>query len=299
MKQTLSIDIGGTNFSIALFRGQAMVASETRSTLRDAGPEWMLDQMESIFSAWPERTALDGCGIGFGGPVDFYTQQVVYSTHVKGWDNFDLPGEVKRRFGVAAVIDRDTMAGALGEGFFGAGRGVRPLFYMTLSTGIGGGLLMQDEQLYRGADSFACELGHHMIVPDGPDCLCGSNGCLERMCCGLWLERDYGKTARELLLDPAFVDKYVVLLARGLKNTIMFFNPRKIVIGGGIAKAGDRLFVPLRQELARQMPPWSKARVDVVPAELGAHSVLWGGLKLAEQEMYGGLQLDTPSSGVA
>ncbi len=286
MKHTLAIDIGGTNFSLALFRDHTLLFSETRSTLRDAGPTWMLDQMEAILSSWPDIPSLDGCGIGFGGPVDFYTQQVIYSTHVKGWDNFDLVSEVKRRFGVPAVVDRDTMVGALGEGFFGAGRDVRPLFYMTLSTGIGGGLLMSDDQLFRGADSFACELGHHMIVPEGPACLCGSNGCLERMCCGLWLERDYGKTARELLLDPAFVEKYVVLLARGLKNTIMFFNPAKIVIGGGIAKAGDALFVPLRQELARQMPPWSRARIDVVPPALGAHSVLWGCLKLAEQELY-------------
>ena len=292
MKRTLSIDIGGTNFSVALFDGQTMLKSETRSTLRDAGPGWMLDQMESILSGWPEITALDGCGIGFGGPFDFFTQRVIYSTHVKGWDNFDLLGEVKQRFGVSAVIDRDTMVGALGEGFFGAGRGVRPLFYMTLSTGIGGGLLMEDEQLFRGADSFACELGHHMIVPDGPECLCGSNGCLERMCCGLWLQRDYGRSAQELMLDPSFVEKYVVLLARGLKNTVMFFNPARIVIGGGISKAGDRLLVPLRQELGRQITPWSKARVDVVPAELGGHSVLWGGLKLVEQEMYGRLQPD-------
>ncbi len=167
MKRTLAIDIGGTNFSVALFEGQTLLTSETRRTLRDAGPAWMLDQMESILSGWPEIATLDGCGIGFGGPVDFYQQRVIYSTHVKGWDNFDLVGEVKRRFGVPAVMDRDSMVGALGEGFFGAGRGVRPLFYITLSTGIGGGLLMSDEQLFRGADSFACELGLHTTIPDG------------------------------------------------------------------------------------------------------------------------------------
>ena len=207
MKNTLAIDIGGTNFSIAVFRGQTMEVSETRPTLRDAGPGWMLDQMKSILAGWQGTDELDGCGIGFGGPVDFYSQRVIYSTHVKGWDDFDLRGEVKRRFGVPAIMDRDTMVGALGEGFFGAGRGVRPLFYMTLSTGIGGGLLIEDERLFRGIDSFACELGHHMIVPDGPECLCGSKGCLERMCCGLWLQRDYGQSAQELFLDPAFVEK--------------------------------------------------------------------------------------------
>ncbi len=286
MKLTLCMDIGGTNFSVALFRGSVMELFETCATDRSAGPGWMLDRIEETVGKWGIEDALDGCGIGFGGPVDFAAQRVLYSTHVEGWKDFDLVGEVARRFRVPAVIDRDTMAGALGEGFFGAGRGIRPLFYMTLSTGIGGGFLLENDDLLRGADSFACELGHHTIVPGGPECLCGSHGCFERMCCGLWLERDFGCPAHALLLDTEFVERYVVLLARGLKNTIMFLNPARLVIGGGIAKAGDRLFLPLRAELARQMPPWSRARIDMVPAELGGHSVLWGALKLAELELY-------------
>ena len=101
------------------------------------------------------------------------------------------------------------------------------------------------------------------------------------MCCGLWLERDYGRPAKELMQDPAFVERYVVNLALGLKAAVMLLNPARIVIGGGIAKAGDALFVPLRAELRRQMTAWSGARVDVVTAQLGDDSVLWGGLALA------------------
>ena len=172
MKTTLALDVGGTNFSIAVFRGSVMEHSETRSTLRDAGPIWMLDQMQEAVAGWGLSQPIDGCGIGFGGPVHFPTQRVIYSTHVEGWKDFDLVGEVTRRFSAPAVVDRDTMVGALGEGFYGAGKGVRPLFYMTLSTGIGGGLLLETNSLLRGADSFACELGHHTVVPDGPTCLC-------------------------------------------------------------------------------------------------------------------------------
>jgi glucokinase len=104
------------------------------------------------------------------------------------------------------------------------------------------------------------------------------------MCCGLWLERDYGKPAKTLLDDEAFVRSYVVDLARGLKAAIMILNPARIVIGGGIAKAGDRLFVPLRAELGRQITAWSRARIDVVPAALGDDSVLYGALALAGKE---------------
>jgi glucokinase len=157
------------------------------------------------------------------------------------------------------------------------------LFYMTLSTGIGGGILLENGSVYRGADSYAGEIGHHTVVPDGPECLCGSRGCLERMCCGLWLERDHGRSAKELLRDPEFVARYVMDLARGLKTAIMLLNPARIVIGGGIARAGDALFVPLWQELRRQVTSWSRARIDIVPAALGDDSVLYGALALARE----------------
>ena len=140
--------------------------------------------------------------------------------------------------------------------------------------------MLDDSTVYRGADSYAGELGHITLKPDGPDCLCGSRGCFERMCCGLWLESDYGRPAKDLMQDPAFVEKYVVDLAQGLKAAVMMLNPTRIVIGGGISKAGDALFVPLRTELRRQVTNWSRARLDVVTAMLGDDSVLWGCLQL-------------------
>jgi glucokinase len=282
VKTVLAIDIGGTNFSVGIFRKSELKDKRTRPTNRAAGPEWLLDQMGEMVAELGLGSDFDSCGIGFGGPVDFAAQKVITSTHVGGWEGFGLVEEVVSRFRAPAIMDRDSMAGALGEGRYGAGKGYRPLFYITLSTGIGGGLLT-DCGLFRGADSYACELGHHTIVPAGPACLCGSFGCLERMCSGLWMERDYGRPAEELFQDPEFLARYVGYLAQGLKNCLMFINPARIVIGGGISNAGDRLFVPLREELARQMPPWSKARVDVVPAQLVAESVLWGALALAEE----------------
>lgn len=269
---TLAIDIGGTKFSVALFEDERMVERESRSTDRDGGPEWMVAQIESIASDWK----FDRCGIGFGGPVDFAAQKVNLSTHVGGWRNFPLVEKVGLLFNVPVVIDNDANVGALGEAIYGAGRGVRPMFYMTLSTGIGGGIVLDDSSVYRGADSYAGELGHITLKPGGPECLCGAHGCFERLCCGMWLERDHGKTAKELMQDRAFVERYVVDLAQGLKAAVMMLNPARIVIGGGIAKAGDALFVPLRAELGRQVTGWSRARLEVVPAALGDDSVLYG-----------------------
>ena len=277
---TLAIDIGGTKFSVALFDAEGrMIERESRSTDREGGKDWMLAQIETVAKPW----RFDRIGIGFGGPVDFASQTIALSTHVGGWNNFKLCAFLRERFGgVPAIMDNDANAGALGEGLHGAGSGSRPLFYMTLSTGIGGGILLGDG-IYRGADSYAGELGHVNILPDGPECLCGSNGCFERMCCGLWLERDYGKPAKDLMQDPAFAARYVVNLARGLKACIMILNPARIVIGGGIAKAGDALFTPLRAELRRQITTWSRARIDVVSAALGDDSVLYGAFELAKE----------------
>jgi glucokinase len=282
----LAIDIGGTKFSMAVFDGDRMVQRESRTTDAVGGRAWMVERIGEICAGWRREFPLQGCGIGFGGPVNFAAQRVVFSTHVGGWNDFDLCGFVREAAGVPAVMDNDANAGAIGEAEFGAGSGYSPLFYMTLSTGIGGGI-WEDGRVWRGADSYGGEIGHMTIRPEGPECLCGARGCYERMCCGLWLQRDYGKPASELMLDPGFVRRYVVDLALGLKTAIMLLNPRRIVIGGGISKAGDRLFVPLREELGRTITKWSGARIDVVPAALGDDSVLYGALVLAQGNVRG------------
>ncbi|MBV6431612.1 MAG: putative fructokinase [Bryobacteraceae bacterium] len=279
---TLVIDVGGTKFTVAVFKDQRIILRDTRATDREAGRDWMLGQIATMAGHWAKHVPLDRCGIGFGGPVDYPSQRVALSTHAGGWRDFDFPAWVRETLHVPAVMDNDANVGALGEAAFGAGQGCDPLFYMTLSTGIGGGII-QNQRVWRGADSWAGEIGHLTIRPDGPECLCGARGCLERMCCGLWLERDHGKPAYELLEDEAFTRRYVVDLALGLKSCIMLLNPARIVIGGGIAKAGDRLFEPLRGELRKQITAWSRARIEVVPAALGDDSILYGALVLANE----------------
>jgi glucokinase len=287
---TLAIDIGGTKLAMALFEQRRdsvpiIIRRELRKTDRAGGREWMLGQIEEVVAEWRREASIDLCGIGFGGPVNFETQSVALSTHVGGWQDFALVDHMRGILNAPVVMDNDANAGALGEALYGAGKGARPLFYMTLSTGIGGGIILGlDEQplVHRGADSYAGEIGHITIRPDGPECLCGSRGCYERLCCGLWLERDYGKSPVELMKDPVFVSKYVVDVALGMKAAIMLLNPARIVLGGGIAQAGDSLFGPLRQELRRQIPAWSRARLDLVPAQLGGESVVWGAFALAQ-----------------
>ena len=174
---TLAIDIGGTKLTMAVFNRGGMVERESRATDREGGREWMVGQIASIAADWRATYSLERCGIGFGGPVDFAAQRVALSTHVGGWDNFDLPGFIVETTGLSDIVmDNDANVGALGEAYHGAGDGYDPLFYMTLSTGIGGGIVSEGH-VYRGADSYAGEIGHLTVRPGGPDCLCGSRGC--------------------------------------------------------------------------------------------------------------------------
>ena len=266
---------------MALFRDGGMVLRETRATQRAGGRAWMMEQIGSMGRAWRREAEFSRCGVGFGGPVDFPTQRVTASNVVADWQDFPLGAALCTELGVPTAIDNDANAGALGEAVYGAGAGCDPLFYMTLSTGIGGGMVVNG-QIYRGADSFAGEIGHIPVRPGGPRCVCGAEGCLERLCCGMSIEADHGKPAKELLADAAFVRSYVVDLALGLKSVILLLNPARIVIGGGLSKAGDALFVPLNAELRRQVTGWSRARIDLRPAALGDDSVLYGALALAE-----------------
>jgi glucokinase len=275
----LVIDIGGTKLTMGMYSGDQLATRKTLCTDRVRGRDWVLEQIAEVAGEWKGCYDFHLCGVSFGGPVNYYIQRIYQSTHASGWHDFDLVGWLYEKFRVSAVIDNDANLGALGEYTFGAGRGFDPFVYLTLSTGIGGGIII-DGKVLHGADSFAGEIGHFPVIPDGPQCLCGSNGCLERMCSGLWLEQDQGKSTFELFADPGFVSEFVVTFAQGLKTVLMILNPARIAIGGGISKVGDALFIPLRQELARQIPAWSRSRIDLVPAAYPDDCTLLGALAL-------------------
>jgi glucokinase len=278
----LAIDIGGSKHSLALFRDRRMLRRSTHQTDVAGGREWMMAHLgELARECLRDGASPAACGIGFGGPVDFPKQRVGRSMHVRGWQDFPLAEELREALGVPCAMDNDGNLGALGEHRFGAGRGAASLLYVTLSTGIGAGMVL-DGKIMRGADSFAGELGHVPLEADGPECSCGGRGCFEALCSGRAIEAREGRPAAELLRDAAFRSRYVKLLARGLRAAIVLLNPHCIVIGGGISKAGDALFSALRAEIATQMPASLPMRVDVRPAGLGDDSVLWGALALAE-----------------
>ncbi len=278
----LSIDIGGTKFSTAVFEDDKLIKVGTYPTNKTGGKDWMISNLCTIIQEIKENYRIEFCGIGFGGPVDFYNQKIYHSTHVDGWSDFDIVPFFESKLGLKTVIDNDANLAALGEAKFGAGKNSNPLFYMTVSTGIGGGIII-DDKIFHGADSYSGEIGHVEIVPNGLECACGSRGCLEAYCSGLALEKRYGKKPEDLFKDSEFANEFSYYLAKGVMTCVKLINPERIVIGGGLSKAGDKLFVPLRKELKKQASDKIKSKLEILPAVLGDHNVLYGAYALVKE----------------
>jgi glucokinase len=304
----LAIDIGGTHFRVGLFdrEGRRLVLSEG-DTLRSGGREWMLDRIRELTRSLLEKTdyPVGACGISFGGPVDFEHQRVT-SVHSPGWKNFSFAEWIRANLNLPCLIDNDANAGALGEFRYGAGRGADSIIYVTLSTGVGAGLILNGKT-YRGKDGLAGELGHVPVSDSGITCSCGAVGCLESFCSGSaiaerakkWGRRRMGGltrildlsggrpesiTAKEVMQAASEDDVTAVCivqeaarwLARGLLTAIRILNPDRIILGGGLTLAGQVLLAPLHQCLAELASPTIGYSTGIVIAELGTYSPLHG-----------------------
>ncbi len=306
MKNVLAVDIGGTHFRTGLFDGQGrrLVVLEG-DTDRAAGREWMLGQIASRCRDLMAQTdaPVNACGLSFGGPVDFPHQSVT-SVHSAGWKGFELGRWMEQTLGIPCRIDNDANAGALGEYHFGAGRGLKSMVYITISTGIGSGIVYEGK-LIRGKDFMAGEIGHIPISDSEALCGCGGRGCLESFSSGAAIE----SRAREWALRrPEHVERIIELsgggeitakglmsaaaegdessiqilketarwLAHGIMMVIRLLNPDAIVLGGGVGQSGELLLGTLRKSLEEIASPTIKYTTEIVTAALGYYSPLYG-----------------------
>lgn len=277
----LLLDIGGTKCSIASAGNLENLIELVTGDYKT--PENILAQL-ALYAAdlMAKDSTIDRVGISFGGPFDFANQRVKRSVHVSGWEEFDFSDWSKRILGLPAVADNDANVGALGE-FVSRGSKNSNLAYVTVSTGIGSGLIVAGE-IYRGHGELAGELGHIVIDPSGPADELGNRGTLERFCSGYWLRKDYGKSAQELLLDDTFLLEYSTRLAAGLSTLVRIVNPELLVLGGGIAKAGPRLESALLIQLQALL---DQTNTKLELSTLGNSNVLIGARELAKNELRG------------
>ncbi len=315
----LGIEIGGTKLQLGLGRGDGVIAALWRGTVNPAdGGEGIRKQIvaalpELLAKASLDRGHLTGVGIGFGGPTDDATRTVIKSHQIAGWDGFPLADWISDLVGVPAVLCNDADVAGLAEALFGAGKGLSPVFYITVGSGIGGGLII-DGQIYRGLGRGAAEIGHLQVYASGVE-RDHYMMPLEHVASG-WaigragrarLEAWFVDTPLRLLAggDPQKVTGHMVglaaargderaldiianarnALAHAIRQVIVLLCPKRVVIGGGVSLIGEELlFEPLRRVVAKEVFPPFGDLTDIVPAALGEEVVVHGALALARQK---------------
>jgi glucokinase len=281
MPNYLGIEIGGTKLQLGVGPGDGTFTRFWRGAVnRDRGATGIREQIGAASEDLLAGLPLSGVGIGFGGPVDDATRQVITSHQIDGWDNFPLAEWVEQRVGAPTFLGNDADCAALAEATLGAGRGFDPVFYVTIGSGIGGGLV-QGGRVARGTGRGAAEIGHLRI--DG-------GKTLEDLCSGWALERRLGRPLRDFVAAETLHDAWGHL-ADALCHVIALVCPARIVIGGGVSLIGDPLFVPLRRLVAERVFKPFAGLTEIVPAALGEEVVVHGAIEAIRSRRVPGPEL--------
>ena len=299
----VGIDIGGTKLATVVADGTGTILQKVRRpTVAERGPQYAIECLlemvgETIRLAGLKRENISGIGVSCGGPLDTKTGVVYSPPNLPGWDAFPLKESIEAEFHVPTIIENDANASALAEWRFGGGRGYNYVLYMTMSTGIGGGIVANG-QIYHGANDSAGEVGHQILLPDGPLCGCGQRGCLEALCSGPAIARRAQEAVRKQpntaildLADRAIAQvksEHVLQAARtgdslamslieetgyymgwGIANLVNILNPEIVLIGTIAIAAGDLLLDPIRQTVADMAMQRPAEAVKIMPADLG------------------------------
>jgi glucokinase len=307
----LAFDVGGTKLAVGVVDAAGGVQSFlVEPTHAERGPEQGLERLFELGHRAVAESALDwpeirGVGVCAGGPLDAARGVLVAPVHMPGWNDVEITAQAEREYERPAFLENDATAAAAGEHRYGAGAGTRHMVYLTVSTGVGGGVVV-DGRLYRGAGGNGSELGHVTVDCDGRLCRgCGRKGCLEAYVSGTSIaERaqeaglsaasaeDVAAAARGG--DPvaqAVWDETVAALACGLTSIVNVFEPELVVVGGGVMRAGEQLLGPVRERvLAEAMTPAGQD-VRLVRSALGDHVGVVGAAAIAYERLASGLPL--------
>jgi glucokinase len=280
--RSLGIDLGGTGIKAAVLEiaePPTILTHLSTLTHPEDGPEAVLGRMtalaqEAIAATGPVEVA----GLGAPGPLDLEGGRSLGMPNLPGWRDVPLVSAMEARLGLPVALLNDARAHTLAELALGAGRGCANLVCFVLGTGVGGGVVV-DGQLLLGLNGTVGELGHQTIEPDGPPCPCGNRGCLEQYASGPAIARAAGMATGAEVLEAArdgdrravdALERAGTMLGIGIANTVLAVGPDRVVVGGGVARAGELLLEPARRELVRRNRMMPVERIAVVQAELGS-----------------------------
>lgn len=301
----IGVDVGGTKLTAALADTAGTVRkfvrrrTEAEWTAREALRELAEMTQELLDEAEARELVVAAMGVGFGGPVDPETGVVHLSHHVAGWENMGLKAWFEEQFSTPTAVDNDANTGGLGELYYGAARGRSDILYVNIGTGIGGAVIIGG-RLHHGAGGMAGEIGHCVVLPGGPVCTCGKQGCLEALCAGPGIarrarERLRDRPVEQVISEAVFaaaragdqlaqdiVDETARFLGLAIGNALNLINSEMVILGGGVGEAGDILLEPLREEI-RRVALGRAAEAEVVSAQLGYDAGVMGAVALAAQ----------------
>ena len=310
LQPVIAVDFGGTKTIVAAVLPDSKIVSRRFYLTRaEEGAREVIKRLvsavsDSIVQVKSKGMAPAGIGIGVAGVLDITRGTVTTSPNLPGWRNVPIKEIMAARSGLNTFLINDASAAALGEYCFGAGQGRSNMLYITVSTGIGGGIIINGE-LYSGASGCAGEWGHMTLEPNGPQCHCGNFGCLEALAAG-WaitreavtrMEKGESSSIAELVdgradsitaevvanaarkgdrLACEIVAKAANYLGIGLANLVNIFNPELIVIGGGLSKMGNMLLKPAKQVIKERAFRLPARTVRIVRARLGSNAGIIG-----------------------
>ncbi|MBN1936411.1 MAG: ROK family protein [Anaerolineae bacterium] len=302
-KWFLGIDLGGTKIGTGLVNRAGVVRAEDyRPTEVLQGQEAVIERMikaarEVIAHSGMLREQVEAVGIGAPGPMNIPEGVLIEPPNLPGWRDVPIRKIIQDALGIPTYLENDANAAGIGEYLYGAGRGTRHMIYVTVSTGIGGGLIL-DGKIYHGTVGGAGEIGHTTILPHGPHCGCGNRGCLEAMASGTAIAREgqdlvdrgvptllaqivrdrpYAVTAKDVVeamnqgdgYARDIIEQAMNYLGIGMASLVNLFNPQMIVIGGGLTNIGDLLLEPVKRGIDLHAFPSAGQYIQIRLAELG------------------------------
>ncbi|EQB74491.1 MAG: ROK family protein [Candidatus Thermoplasmatota archaeon] len=279
----LGYDVGGTKISAVVGDENGHILKKiTMRTMKEYGKIGVTDQLISMGEELLKKAGIkeiSKIGIIFAGPVDSEKGIIISSPNIIGLKNYNITKRLENHFNVKVYLQNDASASTIAEKLFGSARDFSNFVYITLSTGIGGGIFINNK-LYRGRHGMAGELGHMVILPNGPICGCGRRGCLEAIASGRGIERRVLENISAVKNSTIFsdmnpsdidakkifaakksgdmfaqliVEETIYYLAVGIVNIINILDPEAIIIGGGISQEGEDLFRPLKMAVREEM----------------------------------------------
>ncbi len=298
----IGVDLGGTNLRTALVSPQGDIFNRLKEpTKASEGREKVMARLignieRQLAHARSRGLTIAGAGVGAPGVIHADTGVVVKSPNFPDWNDFPLKQDLERELRLPVSVENDANAAALGEQWRGAGRGIGSMIFLTLGTGVGGGIVLNG-RIWHGADGMAGEVGHMTIVPEGRVCGCGNRGCLEMYVSSRGILQSYEEASgrshavsSEDVYEAArageaaarkVMDETGRTLGIGIANLINIFNPEMVVIGGGVKDAWSLFIEEARAEIKRRAFAYPAERTRIVPSELGDDAGMIGAVAAA------------------